>query len=592
MDVNIETCIKEFDKKIEQAYCHIGKTIEMIDKTDERIRLLLENFRKNFMKIDIAGNNIFEKDLKKIITSYREKCTDWCQAVEEYIKCKEFVDQFERSILVVVFGNVNVGKSSVGNLIAGVVDKKNDSPEKEYAAKRYFGDAPLFYEYDIAGEKDEQGIKENKKNYFQEGYTETTANIQYFTRKQGLTWTDSPGIHSVNKENGKLAKKYVDYADLVIFITTSSSPAKNDEVQELRKLFDKQKPVLILINKSDQIEKDEVNGDIVKKLCPKTKEDRKKQERYICELFQKESDNKFSEIGAISISTYLAWKALEEEDDQKFEDSGIPRFYDKLGELLDEKAVDLKMNAPKIRMNGVIKEIIYGGSLAGNTISGIQEFIKEIESVENEAENCKEKLCSTVKEAKEEIIEEINKQVYSNIQDASKKIRTGNHSIELSDEINEMVMNIVQKVLTKKLSKILSDVELSMSQQVKYLGIENSEIKIKYEECTRQEYDIKTVSREPSGLIEKVVHFFTGKEYTREKVISRTITEKFQNGDNSMEIQSKIQNTIENTLTEYMDAYYKEIINAYFSQEETVLERMKKLFDNLSNELERVKLVC
>lgn len=590
--MDIETYIKEFDKKIEGAYCHIGKNIELIDKTDERIRLLLENFRKNFMKIDIAGDNIFEKDLKKIITSYREKCTDWCQAVEEHIKGEEFVNQFERSVLVVVFGNVNVGKSSVGNLIAGVVDKKNNSSEKEDMARRYFGDVPLFYEYDIAGEKGEAGAKENKNNYFQEGYTETTANIQYFTRKQGLTWTDSPGIHSVNKENGRLAKKYVDYADLVIFITTSSSPAKNDEVQELRKLFDKQKPVLILINKSDQIEKDEVKGKIVKKLCPKTKEDRKKQEGYICELFQKESDNKFSKIEAISISTYLAWKALEENDYQVFEDSGIPRFYDKLGELLDEKAVELKMNSPKIRINGVINEIIYGGSIAGNTIEGIQEFIKEIKSVKNEVENCKEKLCKTVQEAKEEIIEEINKQVYYKIQDASRKIRTGNHSIEISDEINEIVMNMVQKVLTKRLSKILDDIEISMSQQVKYLGIKNSEIAIKYGECTRQEYDVKTVSREPSGLIEKVVHFFTGKEYTREKVISRTITEKFQNGDNSTEIQSKIQNAIENTLTEYMDAYYKEIIDAYFSQEETILKQMKKLFEHLGVELEGVKLVC
>ena len=45
------------------------------------------------------------------------------------------------------------------------------------------------------------GTDEKKESFFKEGVIETTAEIQYFTIKDGLTWVDTPGIHSLTEEN-------------------------------------------------------------------------------------------------------------------------------------------------------------------------------------------------------------------------------------------------------------------------------------------------------------------------------------------------------------------------------------------------------
>lgn len=583
--------INKFDSSIERAYEQIGTNINLIDKTDEKIKTVLNVFRKELERIDISGKNVFEKELKEVIAVYKEKCSDWCLAIEQFIKGKEFVNQFERSVLVVVFGNVNVGKSSVGNFIAGVEDTSKATASRKELFQEYFGEAPEFYEYDMAGEKSVQGVKKREESCFKEGYTETTATIQYFTRKQGLTWTDSPGIHSVNKENGDLAKKYVDYADLVIFVTTSSSPAKNDEVQELQKLFQKKKPVLILINKSDTYDIDEENGEIVKKLVPKSKTDRKKQENYVKQLFQEENQM-FSQIDATSISTLLAVKAIEDNDVVVFEQSGIPYFYEKLGDVLSKKAVDLKMTAPKTRINAVIDEIVNGGSIASKSICGIKEFNKEICDMIIKLQECSEKVNKIAVQAKAEIIGEVNKKVISKVQDATAKIRKGNASTDLSKGINDIVKNEVSKILTEKLGEILSDISSQMIQNVSFSGVQHSEVELKYDTYTRKEYYVKTVKRDPQGIIEHIEHFFTGKEYTTDSIRTRTITETIQNGDNSVEVQNKIQREIEVSMMQYLEKYAKQIIEEYFAVEEQVLKQLQALFQKLQKELEEMKLVC
>lgn len=585
--------INQFDTNIKRAYEQIGDNITLIDKTDEKIRGVLEKFRKELETIDISGKNVFEKELEEIIAIYKEKCADWCLAIEQFIKGKEFVNQFERSVLVVVFGNVNVGKSSIGNLIAGVEDtsKATATSTRKKVFQNYFGEAPKFYEYDMAGEKSVQGVKEREECCFKEGYTETTATIQYFTRNNGLTWTDSPGIHSVNKENGDLAKKYVDYADLVIFVTTSSSPAKNDEVQELQKLFQKKKPVLILINKSDTYDIDEENGEIVKKLVPKSKTDRKKQENYVKQLFQEENQM-FSQIDATSISTLLAVKAIEDNDVVVFEQSGIPYFYEKLGDVLSKKAVDLKMTAPKTRINAVIDEIVNGGSIASKSICGIKEFNKEICDMIIKLQECSEKVNKIAVQAKAEIIGEVNKKVISKVQDATANVRKGDASMDLSKEVNEIVKNEVSKTLTEKLGELLSDISSQMIENVSFSGVQHSKVELKYDTYTRKEYYVKTVKRDPQGIIERIEHFFTGKEYTTDSIRTRTITETIQNGDNSVEVQNKIQQEIEVSMMQYLEKYAKQIVEEYFAVEEQVLKQLQALFQKLQKELEEMKLVC
>lgn len=589
--MEIQTCIDEFDGNIVKAHQEIGKNIIAINKADERIQDILEAFRKEFEKIDINGENRFEKELKEKIGIYQKECSQWCSAMGEFVKGKEFINQFEKSVLVVVFGNVNVGKSSVGNLIAGTADEKRNGDDQEIL-KRYFGSPPEFYEYDMTGAEGIQDVKKKEGNFFKEGHIETTNNIQYFTRKGGLTWTDSPGIHSVNKENGDLAKKYVEFADLVVFITTSSSPAKNDEVKELRKLFSKQKPVLIVINKSDRIDKDEIDGQIVKMLLPKTDNDRKKQENYVSGLFKEESQEMFLGIEAVSISTYLALDGLRKGDFAVFESSGLPKFYQHLGKVLDEKAVRLKMNAPKARINAAIDEVINGGRIGGNLIYGIEQFKDQMNQTVAHIEACKKKLETAVLNAKPELIHQIEDRVYPIVQDGAAKVREGAESVDTREEINRMVMEETRRILEPKIQGVLDDFDSKMVALADYHGVVSSEVKASFQEIKRTEYEVKVVQRNPEGLIENLSHLLFGTEYKRNKMIKHTIVERYQNGDNSVNILKEIQTEVEKTITQYMNDYIDAITREYFNEIIEVIKAMREAFRDLRGKLEKERITC
>ena len=217
----IKDCIETFDSQIAKAHQDVQKQIRTISNADQHIKGYIHSFRNEINALNVKSNNHYGTELKKLLRDCQMQCAGWCDAIDDLMSGKEFINRFERSILVVVFGNVNVGKSSIGNLIAGVIDQnewEKDSDNKPSPAEMaaYFGPAPEFFEYDLAGSEKSPDARKANQPYFKEGHVETTANIQYFTRNKGLTWTDSPGICSVTKQNGDLAKKYVEFADLVV----------------------------------------------------------------------------------------------------------------------------------------------------------------------------------------------------------------------------------------------------------------------------------------------------------------------------------------------------------------------------------------
>jgi GTP-binding protein EngB required for normal cell division/archaellum component FlaC len=589
----IEDYICDFDRNIESAHTQISNTVHEISNVDEGVQQQLAAFQSEINALDFQGNNLFEKELSDILEMYKSNCSVWCDAVNALIKGKEFINQFEKSILVVVFGNVNVGKSSVGNLIAGVSDpdsNKDNYEQDTRILKRFLGDVPAFYEYDLAEGDKTCGPTQKKDALFKEGHVETTSNIQYFTRNEGLTWTDSPGICSVNQKNGDLAKKYVEFADLVIFITTSSSPAKNDEVQELKKLFGKKKPVLILVNKSDQYEKDEIDGKIVTYLMPKSSEDRKKQEDYIQNLFRDEAMDVISEIDAISISTYLAMDAMRENNAEKFEQSGFPRLYEKLGKILEKDAIDLKMNAPRQRVNAMIDEIIFGGHLGSQRIDGIHQYQEHLESLQKNVIKAKSDIKKTSSDAIPLILNRSMDKITSLVQGASHSVRKGNGSIELSQSINQIITEETADVLEKELKDILEDYSNSMIHHKSYVQAADIRLNAKTETVERYVYSVKTVSRDPIGLIEHVERFLFKTEFTRDEVRKHKITESFINGDNSADVLRLVQEQTAATIQNYVDTFMNEVQTQYFGQEEVLISKISGLLSNLEKNLEGRKI--
>ncbi|MFX5595216.1 dynamin family protein, partial [Acinetobacter baumannii] len=82
---------------------------------------------------------------------------------------------------------------------------------------------------------------------------------------------DTPGLHSATGENAALTQRFLDSADAVLWLTSSTSPGQVQELDELARELRRGKPLLPVLTRSDVIDEDEVDGRIVK--CLRNKSD-------------------------------------------------------------------------------------------------------------------------------------------------------------------------------------------------------------------------------------------------------------------------------------------------------------------------------
>jgi predicted GTPase len=170
---------------------------------------------------------------------------------------RTLADTLDDKVLLLVFGKFNAGKSSFCNFLA-----------ERFAAHgvsaRYF--------YLDAGR-----IVETSER-FAEGTTETTARLQGVHLGEKLVLLDTPGQHSVTRENAALTQRFTDSADAVLWLTSSTSPGQVQELDELGTELHRNKPLLPVVTRSDLYEEDEVDGEIIKFLRNKTAQNRSEQE--------------------------------------------------------------------------------------------------------------------------------------------------------------------------------------------------------------------------------------------------------------------------------------------------------------------------
>ena len=128
----------------------------------------------------------------------------WRKRVEQYDRNTEFREDFGDSLLVYIYGKVKAGKSSLGNYVAY---GHGDPDPAVIRATQEGGTQPAFFMRDAANSSElaQTGKNLHERGKFFVGSMEATTEIQGF-RLPGLTWIDSPGLHSVTPENGDLSK--------------------------------------------------------------------------------------------------------------------------------------------------------------------------------------------------------------------------------------------------------------------------------------------------------------------------------------------------------------------------------------------------
>ena len=223
------------------------------NELDRQFVILHQQFRTNMAthlgdaQKKLPKDNPLSSQLDAFLSAIADTDTAWNKKIIGRDKGIKFRKGFNDSLLVFIYGKVKSGKSSLGNYMAWGHTDPNLSVKAALSPDSH----PSYFTHEntCASNGDSQDEALNRKE-FRVGATEATSSIQGF-RLPGLTWVDSPGLHSVNEENGRLAKDYVEHADLILYTMRSDAPGRASDLHEIRSLNTQDKEMLILVTGID-----------------------------------------------------------------------------------------------------------------------------------------------------------------------------------------------------------------------------------------------------------------------------------------------------------------------------------------------------
>ena len=386
---------------MEQKYI-AAKAREFIDNL-ERIRIELASFEQslisweldvsarirsftasckeiisNYKKLDVPGD-VVGKSLSDIISQISSEPANWQNRCDRISEGRVFMEEHQKYLTVMVFGAVKSGKSTLGNFMAGRawLDAPFDNRYKHLPVTG-FSSQQINRRSGGITDMDQEG-----RRWFCEGVTDTTGDIQYFTLS-ALRWFDSPGTGSLGKEEdlvkcGELVEKYLQYADLCIFLVNSSHPGLLEDLKYIKLLDSSRQESLVVITRSDITGTDcDEKGRMIRTVRPKDENVRRAQEQYMCDLLGKN----YPEVDpsgylALSISVKLAQQAVAEGDAEKFRHSGLELLMDRIAAKCTGRVIELKKKRPREAFEKFIDDIITGTGDCGG-VNGIRNGLEQI----------------------------------------------------------------------------------------------------------------------------------------------------------------------------------------------------------------------
>ena len=269
-------------------------------------------------------------------------------------------------------------------------------------------------------------------------------------------------------ENGDLAKEYIQSADYIIYPTSSDSPLQLDEREQLKELFEQNKKVSICITKSDYKDEDECecgsedgcencNGGMVKVLKNKCLSKREGQEKFVKEEIYKliPKDKEYILGDIFSISTHTAKKGLDSSDNELFEDSNIPKFYELITDVIKDKASKLKADTPYEGLKSFIDFNILGSDIIKQN-SSIKNIKLELESLEQVIRESQERFEILKENSSNDLVSEIEF-IISKYSLEINKSNSKEMFLQIDSEINKKMFEIIEK----NISEILNNFDAS-----------------------------------------------------------------------------------------------------------------------------------
>ncbi|SMG42952.1 50S ribosome-binding GTPase [Paraburkholderia susongensis] len=282
-----------------------------------------------------------------INTVLRKSPQAWSRQWANLESAQTLADSFDDKALLLVFGKFNAGKSSFCNFLA-------DRFVAHGKSAQYF--------------HVEAGSVVETSERFREGATETTSRLQGVRLGEKLVLLDTPGLHSVTPDNAALTQRFIDSADAVIWLTSSTSPGQVQELDELGRELHRNKPLLPVVTRSDMYEEDEVDGEIVKLLCNKTVQGRAQQEADV----EARAKEKLVAMGVdaallkrpVSISAYMARE--QRQTQAAMVEAGFERLYAALLSIAEPSLAYKRRKRAEILLHHLEENVL--GHLCGEVL--------------------------------------------------------------------------------------------------------------------------------------------------------------------------------------------------------------------------------
>jgi predicted GTPase len=414
-------------------------------------------------KIDSRGS-------EELINMFSEQITaslkSWEKTQEQMLEIGKFRNKFNDSFLVIIYGKVKSGKSTLGNYIAESSDTR-----------------PEFFRYNHI-----TGLYEKLNgNVFKVDELECTDSIQGFTLP-GLTVIDTPGLHSLTEKNEALAKRYIQAADIVIYPVSADAPGRESELLELLELAEMNKPFFLLITKSDRKEEDEVDGELVEVWQNFSDEDRRKQENYMEVAVRKKlashqsPDTIMHDI--ISISVKMAKE--NQVNSKEWNKSNLPLFYDMLASALRDKGIEAKLKAPLELLKTAVKKLI------SDPETGLNEIIAKVDNENDKIEDKRSKLINIAKQLKSDCIIKVRartgeflslfasgelngRELLSELKKSMQSICEDTFKAKTIDIVQDIASDLNKQFFTYKLN-VLKECDIEIEDITKEVEIDNSRI--------------------------------------------------------------------------------------------------------------------
>lgn len=530
--------------------------------------------------------NHVEEATNQAIEMIDEEIETWNQQKLQIAKGADFMDRHQKYLVVMIFGAVKSGKSSLGNFMAGksFLDAPFDNAFKHHPVVHMKCEESGRAEGGI--EKDEKG-----RQFFKVGYTDTTGAIQYFTMS-GLCCMDSPGTGAIAQEGDqrdmeKLVEEYIPYTDFCLFLLNSAEPGLQSDMRYIQKLTRLGQEALILITQSDEPDCDETeDGKLVQTTIPKAPERRKLQEEDVLQRFKETYPNVDQHSYDIfSVSTKLAEVAVKEDDDEKFKASHLDLLMNRLGDTFANQAGQLKQERVRKTVNVFVDHLL-SGEEGDAGLSQVQMHLdaikKERDAYVHTLEARKQRVCAR-------ILSKIKHKIRAQAEVWDAEANQGK-AIQ-AKEAERVVSSIIEKYMTEEINQEVGEIidHFSGTQ----LGHFQANLNVggieKQTQTREKEYKKKVVrERDADGFWENVRSFF-GKTYY--EVTYETVKKQIHidMGTNMEDYMEQLVPVVTKAVTEFVSDAFVQVEKTYFAPQEEYARKMETALHQLQKKLESVK---